>query len=647
MIIEPHIKPLVAKDINAEFRNLKGELSEDAARISLGKFLANNMGVLAWTLTGQIIEPYQRIVIKGWMQKNFSLTIAARSFGKSLCSSHFAYLYCLLHPGHTILCVAANFRSSRQTVERIDTWSKRKTKGKNQGGELLRQTFARDMVKRQDMNMIEFKNGSKIIAVPLGDPDNLRGFRCNVLLIDEGLLISQNTINLVLKPFLAGGADATKKQLIQRRESRKIEMGQMKDDERTIFKPDSKMIVLSSASYKWEELYETYKSYRSIIEAPDAEGKPKGEETEKGAATYLVHQLSYKIVNPALMDKGILDEIKNKLIPESVIKREYEAQFTDESDGYFSAREMGKCTIPMGQRPHVEIVGEAKAEYVLGIDPNMSSGEASDHFAIVVIKIIAHKDGRKMGLVVHQYACSGVGLEHHINYLYYLLTKFNVVYIAVDSSSGDNATIINICNESQLFKDKKIQLNPIDAEFGKEGFDEIVKQVKKSYNPDSAARRIVQQQSFHGSFQKAANEHLRACFDRHLLLFASHAQSVPDAMPALAAQDIMGIHNSHPEFRDEDAGLGNMYEFINNQDRLIDLVKKECALIEVSQTPQGHQSFDLPHHMTRNRKNVNRVRRDSYSALLVGVWGLKIHLAAQELPVEAPEELPAPMMFGR
>lgn len=641
MIIEPEIKPVIDKDRNAEVRGLKGELEEETARITLGKFLGKNIGILVWTLTGQLLEPYQRIVLKGWMQKNFALTIAARSFGKSMCSSHFCYLYCLLHPGHTILCVAANFRSSRQMVERIDGWAS-KPGAKKQSGALLRQTFARDMVKRQDMNMIEFKNGSKIIAVPLGDPDNLRGFRCNVLVIDEGLLISQNTINMVLKPFLAGGADATKKQLMRRRESRKIEMGTMKEDERIVFKPDSKMIVLSSASYKWEELYETYKSYRAIIETPNIEGKTSGEETEKGKATYLVHQLGYKIVNPDLMDKGILDEIKNKMLPESVIKREYEAQFTDESDGYFSAKEMGKCTIPMGQRPHIEIVGDPKAEYVLGIDPNMSSGEASDHFAMVVLKIIANKDGRKLGLVVHQYACAGVKLEHHINYLYYLLSKFNVVYIAVDASSGDNATIINICNESELFKQKKIQLNPIEADFGTEGFADIVKQVKKSYNPDSLVRRIVQQQSFHGSFQKAANEHLRACFDRHLLLFASHAQSVPDAMPMLASQDIMGIHRSHPEFASDDGGGSNMYEFINTQDSLIDLVKKECALIEVSQTAQGHQSFDLPHHMTRSRKNIHRVRRDSYSALLVGVWGLKIFLESQELPNEVQEDLPAP-----
>lgn len=636
-------------DWNVKFKTeLVGELEEAEARATLGKFMMHNIGFTVYQLTGFILEAYQRIIIKGWMQKNFSLTVAARSLGKSFLCAHFCYLYCLFHPEQHIIIVSATFRSSRRIVENIDAWSKREKKNRYPAGELLRETFDGNMLKKPDMYKITFKNGSTITALPLGDPDNLRGFRCNVLITDETLLIPQNTINLVLKPFLAGAADATAKQRTVKKEDKKIAAGRMKESERKKFKSTSKMINLSSASYKWEELAEMYSNYLSIIRG--VEGF-KGDETENGVSSYLVHRLSYKVAREELMDPAILREIKERLIPENVIKREYESQFIDESGGYFSAKEMSDCTIPPGQLPCVEIVGDKDAQYVLGIDPNMSSSSASDHFAMCVIKIVTRpKDGKKLGLVVHQYACAGVKLDQHISYLYYVLSRFNIVYIVCDTTQGDNSDFISICNESEYFKVRNIQLNSIVGEFAKDSFDDMVSDVQKSYNPDSSIRRIVQKQYFSSSIIKAANEYLQSCFNQRLILFASHAQSVANQVSHMYELDIGGIHRTHPEFCDvkEDGsteGTGSMVEFVNYQDLMIELVKRECALIEPKATPLGNLVFDLPAAMRGNRKNETRNRKDSYSALWLANWGLKLLLASKELPPIEDDDLGTPMMF--
>ena len=307
-------------DYNRKFKEeLKGELTEDVARQTLGKFLIYNLGLTVYQLTGFLLEPYQRITIKGWMQKNFSLCIAGRSYSKSFLFGHFAYLYCLFNADHHVIITAATFRSSRRILENIETWANRKRKVFPDGtvfpgGELLKQTFMKKMEKKPDQYKITFQNGSTITALPLGDPDNLRGFRCNVLGIDETLLIPLNTIDLVLKPFLAGGADATHKQRVRRKEDARIAKGNMKEEERRKFKSTSKMIMLSSASYKWEELYETYKKYLGLI-SPDPnleqkDGSPKRDEMEDGTSSYLVQQLSYKIVKEDLMDPAIVKEIK-------------------------------------------------------------------------------------------------------------------------------------------------------------------------------------------------------------------------------------------------------------------------------------------------------------------------------------------------
>lgn len=613
---------------------LVGQLSDEEAAKTLGCFFMHNIGLMATALTGQILEPYQRITIKGWMQKNFSLTIASRSWGKSMCFSHFCYLYALLNPGKNIIICSATFRSSRQVVERIDAWARSKRGG------LLKATFQSEMTKRQDLVRITFKNGSTITALPLGDPDNLRGNRCNVLGIDEGLLIPQSTINMVLKPFLAGGSDATKKQMIRLREKRLIGEGKMKEEQRQIFKPDSKMIILSSASYKWEELYKVYCDYRAIIEGGQINGKEiKPEENEAGASSYLVHQFSYEAANPDLIDKGVLNEIKNNLLPKAVIDREYRAQFIDESGGYFSAKEMNACTIPNGSQPSVEIVGEMGAEYILGIDPSIGSDVGGDNFAMVVLKIVERAtDKKKIPMVVHQYACAGVELKHHIQYFYYLLKSFNIVYIICDTTQGQNLSFLNICNESQLFKERKLELLPIQAEFAKEDWSEMIKAAKRSYNPSKSANRIVQQQYFSSSIIKAGNEHLRACFDSRQILFASKAQSIENQMQKMVAQDVMGIYRSHPAFFNDNEEGGSekasIWEFILMQDALMDQVKKECALIEVKSTPLGHIVFDLPSHMSKDRKNARRNRKDLYSALWLGCWATKIYLSLKEAPEE-------------
>ncbi len=618
---------------NDEFRKLKGQLEEDIGKRTFGKFLMHNIGFTARILTGFILEPDQRIVIKGWLRSNFGLTVAGRGYSKSFIFAHFCYLYCLFNPNRHIIMVSATFRSSRKILENIDEWSKRK-----EGG-LLRQAFEGDMVKRQDMYKIKFRNGSTIVALPLGDPEKLRSFRCNVLGIDEGLLIPDSTIELVLKPFLAGGADITKKQKIRQREDKLIASGKLKEEDRKKFYSAAKMIILSSASYQFEPLYKKYLTYLKRIE--------NGEEIEEisgmKGGRYLVHQLSYEAIkNQDRIDAAIRDEITSGMIPESVIKREYKAQFIMESEGFFSAKKMEECTIPDGSTPCVEIRGERGAEYILAIDASVSSSAAADHFAMCVCKIVTRPDGKQVPLVVHQYATSGHTLNWHIQYLLYILIRFNIVYIINDSSGGDNLDFINICNESEIFKKSRMQLNSIGADFGKEDFQEIVRQVKRFYNKQGGV--IVQKQYFHASFIRGANEYLKYAFDFKNIYFAGKAQANYAEMQKMIDMDIGDIHRTHPEFLDE-KGFSSIDEFIVNQDVLIDLVKAECAMIQPSVTQLGHISYNLPSNLKRN-KDSKRSRKDSYTALFMCNWACHIYLEMLSLPIEDDEEaIPTMMAF--
>lgn len=664
MVVEGRKSTTPRKDWNAEFSGLRGELPDDVAKKTLGKFLMYNIGILVQFMTGWILYPDQRIMIKGWLMKNHTLTVASRGLGKSWVFSHFCYIYCLFNPGKTIVMIAPTFRSSRKIVENIEKWALSKR------GILLRQCIKRQTTgmlasKKPDVWSIIFKNGAQIIALPLGDAEKLRGYRASVLGIDEGLLIPKVIIDTVLKPFIVAVPDEElrRRMLIRAAEDRLIAAGKMKPENKARFASQSKMIVLSSASYSWQDLFILYKDYLKKIYAEDdemmakldeiekkklAEDKEAKAEVDKGAdvpSSYLVHQFSYKLVPRERLDSSAREEIESGMYSETTVLREYEAQFVQDSDGFFRAKAMEECTLSGGAGCYPEYSGEKGAEYILAIDPNMSGSEVNDHFAMCLIKIVTQKregqEDRKIGLVVHQYANAGVKLEHHIAYLYYLWTHFNIVYIACDTSQGDNSDFINICNESELFKKNKLSLNPLDVQFGKETFDHLVGEIQRSYN--KVENRIVQKQFFHSAFQRAGNEYLQACFNRRTILFPAKIVDNPGQMEK-ARLYRPEIVNTHPMFQSRmtsDDGkvteYGDHEDFIEHQDIMTDLVKKECALIQMNASTLGNVSYDLPQHIKRNNQNRSRMRKDSWAALFLGNWALKLYLEAQQRPVAEAE----------
>ena len=77
---EKYYKPIV--DVNKSFLDLKGELDEQQARITLAQFLYRNIGFTTDLLCGVKLYSDQVINIKGMLQSNYSLCIKSRGGGK-------------------------------------------------------------------------------------------------------------------------------------------------------------------------------------------------------------------------------------------------------------------------------------------------------------------------------------------------------------------------------------------------------------------------------------------------------------------------------------------------------------------------------------------------------------------------------------
>ena len=529
----------------------------------------------------------------------------SRGMSKSFSTGIFALLDACLNQGVHIGIISKSFRQSKMIFRKIEDIAQDKK------AELFQQCIGKVSKSNDEWSMQIGK--SRITALPLGDGEKLRGFRFQRIIIDELLLMPEKVLNEVIMPFLAVVENPTERQRIKDAEDAMIEAGKMTEEERTEW-PSNKMIGLSSASYKFEYLYKMYQAYENMIFNPGA----------KNQGRRCIMQFSYDCAPKALYDENLISQARGTM-SQSQIDREFNAQFTDDSAGYFKISKMAECTIEDGESPAVEVAGEEGAEYILAFDPSWSESETSDDFAIQVIKLLPEE---KKGVVVHSYALPGTNLKKHIIYFKYLLDHFNIIMIVGDYNGG--VQFINSCNESDIFKKEKLEIGVFEA--GLDNPHEYVKDLKEARrNYNLSNKKICHLRKPVSVWIRNANEMLQTAFDRKKLYFA--ATAMDDNYSIQKAKKIPIKDLKFSKYEDEKNVGAKMIDFIEHQKDMIDLTKAECALIQVSTSAGGTQSFDLPSNLKR-QKGVDRPRKDSYSALVLGNWGMNIYYDMMNVPEE-------------
>lgn len=611
-----HIKPFNEKTLNDRLGEIKGELDLQQAQIWLAKFCQANPYFAVRLLTGIEIAPVQDMIIRALMRKDFSLVIAGRGFSKSYIISLFIVLYAVFYPGSRIGICSGTFRQSKlifKTIEKFFAGDK---------GTFLKQCV--DAKVSHNTDAWEMKIGtSSVIATPLGGGDRIRGYRFNVMVIDEMMLVTGDVINTVIKPFLSVKLDGQDREKVEAAQDLLIKEGKMNEEDRIVYQ-NNKLIGLCSASFKFESLYkDTYEPYVTAILDPKAVN-----------VNHCVFRMSYRAAPPWLLDLKLVEEAK-RTMSEYQFKREFEAIFTDDSGGYYSARKIEEATVPPGMEPCVKVKGDPYKKYILGIDPNNNDAEHSDHFAMAVLEI---DEKTRTGTLVHAYALPKSGVSARGTYLKYILENFNIVYIIVDGAGGEQ--FFRETEELKLLP-KKITRIPSDYMLS-ESFEKGLAEARAVYNPDAGAMLHVQYFSL-GGWIRRANEVLQANIEHKRIQFGS--KITPVDMFEEAKKMSIPINDLVYSYVD-DALAGDTYEgkmaaFIDNLESLVDMTKKELTLIEPREGPSGNQVFDLPANLKRDR-SPGKARKDSYSALLLASWGMQCYFelkkeAATEFKIWMPE----------
>ncbi len=548
---------------------------------------------------GVKLFPFQHMSVKAMFETDYFMGVWSRGMSKSFTTAIFAALDATLNQGVEIGILSKSFRQAKMIFKKIEDIAAKPEAA----------LFAQCITKKSKSNdewLLEI-GSSRIRALPLGDGEKLRGFRFHRIIIDEFLLMPERIYNEVIVPFLSVVENPTQREDLYNLETKLISEGKLTEQERYVW-PNNKLIALSSASYKFEYMYKLYTQFENLI----------FNQSSNDTAHRTIMQFSYDCAPKQLYDQNLLNQAKSTM-SQSQFEREFGARFTDDSSGYFKISKMSECTIPDGEGPSVEVAGEAGAEYLVAFDPSWAESESSDDFAIQVFKL--NKD-KQIGTVVHSYALSGATMKDHIRYFGYILLNFNVVMVIGDYAGG--VQFISACNESEIFKKDGLKLGVIECDFEKpENYTDDLQKARNEYNKNE--RKICYLRKPTSNWIRQANELLQSNFDHGRIFFASRA--IDDSYQIQRKKNIPIETLKYLKTADSNEKMAKgakMIDFIEHQSDMIELTKVECALVQITTTSQGTQTFDLPSNLKR-QSGRDKARKDSYSALVLGNWMIKTY----------------------
>lgn len=611
-------------DINEIVSNKKGFLDEREAKLLLYQFLRENTTFAVDLMSGVKLFPFQHMAVKAMMDSDYFLGIWSRGMSKSFSTAIFAFLDAILNQGVEIGILSKSFRQAKMIFRKIEDIAAKPE------ARLLAQCITKKS-KQNDQWTLELGR-SRIHALPLGDGEKLRGFRFQRIIIDEMLLMPERIYNEVIVPFLSVVENPTDREDLYNAESALIERGEMDPSERYQW-PNNKLIMLSSASYKFEYLYKLYEGFENLIQG-------RTPEERGGDARRTIMQFSYDCAPKQLYDQNLVNQAKASM-SQSQFDREFGAVFTDDSSGYFKISRMSSCTVNDGEEPAVEVAGNPSDKYILSFDPSWAESESSDDFAMQIFKL---DDATRTGSLVHSYALSGARLKEHIFYMYYLLTNFNIVAICGDYNGG--VQFLNAANESELFKKNNLNIKCLTADFDNvENYQSNLMKGKAEYSIDT--KTICHLQKPTSAWIRRANEHLQACFDHKKIWFAARATNDnyhSQKSKKIPIANLKFLRNADVIFEKQNASA-KMIDFVEHQYDMINLTKSECALVQITTSPHGTQTFDLPQNLKR-QTGPDKARKDSYSALVLGSWMIKLYYDMQHAKSEEAVTTFTPMFIN-
>ena len=175
-----------------------------------------------------------------------------------------------------------------------------------------------------------------------------------------------------------------------------------------------------------------------------------------------------------------------------------------------------------------------------------------------------------------------------------------------------------------------------------DNYQKALREAKMEYNLDKKKICILRKPTSH--WIRSANELLQANFDHKRIFFGARAVNddyLKQRNKKIPIKDLRFLKN--PE--DKQSAAAKMIDLVEHQVDLMEKTKAECSLIQIKTTAQGTQTFDLPDNL-RRQTGPEKARKDSYSALILGNWMIKIYYDMQHMEEENIQASFTPMFVA-
>ena len=611
------------KGVNEEFIELQGDISDKDAKIWLYKLFMANPSFAAQQLLGIELYTFQELIIKTCFLSDSTMFLASRGVGKTMLASVIIALFATLNPGTKIGILSASFRQAKETLSKLEELINATNNGMRKAElfiQCVEESNGASPYIRKDGGSwtlkLKIPNNSTITALPL--TEKIRGKRFNFIVLDEMLLIDEVIFTDVILPFMSTNQNAAEQTRIFKAENEMIAKGQMKESERTKW-PNNKLLILSSASDTYEYLYKLYEQYMNRING-NLDNLNDGNKIDD--ATYSIIKCSYlgaRELAPRLLNESNLTNAMNTM-PKARFDKEYGVIFQDEAQGFFLMSQMRDCTYKPGEGCCVQLKGEKGTDYVMSFDTNLNPSEDADDFAIHVFSLNYEE---KSATLVHSRAICVSQPKQDIEYMYYLLTNFNIKYMVGDAFGG-GFRFVQSCNDSQTFSDNKIKIEVVedDGFNNLEDIQAIYKQFQAKMQPQNGIVKCLLKTP-NNKWASYANDTLQIAINRKLIKFASKAFNDDERNYELNKKidDWQSLlFRDKAKFKSEEEMKQDWIDYIAD---VIDKTKYQCSNIVPTITPSGERKFNLPSNM-QNDRSANRTRKDSYAALILGNWLIRL-----------------------
>ena len=341
------------------------------------------------------LTPLQAAIYSEIYNRPYPLLVASRGFAKSyglgvILMLKAALTTPIIHggPGMQAVVMGSGFRQSKIIFEYIERLWKQ--------GHMLRSICGKGdgIHKEQDRFTIQI-NGNKLIFIPMGDGEKIRGLRATILVVDE-----INSTNTEILEKVAGGFTAVQSDPIgavayykKAKYLRSIkDYDGLKELADTFTVRKNQIIYMGTAGHQFQPFYKYYNRYKLYIESQGnvdelKKHMPVEEIPDKfNYQDYSICQIPYSLIKDdaeGFMDEAAVARSKS-LMDSATFDNEYEAVFTKDSAGFFKASVIHRNKEPYKVKEIGDQVGE---NYCLGHLFGIDVASEFDKFAVCVLGI--------------------------------------------------------------------------------------------------------------------------------------------------------------------------------------------------------------------------------------------------------------------